>query len=149
MAAFDDDLSEMLQQANEANAEYLAEVMRELTPKRTGETAASIDVMDEGGGSFAVGSDSPVFGYLDEGTAGHIVEAVNAQALHWFDIRADTGKTEFFAKWVWVSGIEPLGITEAALDLAEPAMDANMELFMDAAWDKAASEAYGIEGGEE
>ena len=145
LAAFNDDLSEMLDEANSANAEYLAEVMRGLTPVRTGETQASIDVFDEGDGSYAVGSDNPVFGWLDEGTAGHIVEPVTAQALHWFDIRADTDKTEFFAKWVWVSGIEPMMITETALDLAEPTMDLTMESFMDAAWEAADAEAYGVE----
>lgn len=143
-AAFDSELSDMLDQALRVNAEYLAEIMKQLTPVRTGETQASIGV-GEGYLEYEVGSDSPVFGWLDEGTAGHIVEAVNAQALHWHDIRADTSKTEFFAKWVWVSGIEPLNIMDTAVNIAEPAMDANLELYMDASFDKAAAQAYGVE----
>jgi hypothetical protein len=143
-SAFDDDLSEMLDEALRSNAYYYAEVLKEVTPKRTGETAESIGV-EEDYLNYGVGTDSPVFAWLDEGTEGHgPIIPRTAQALHWVD---EAG--EHFAKYVlWVSGIEPMNLFETALEIAEPAMDLNLEQYMDMAFDKAASEAYGVEGGD-
>ena len=141
MSAFDSELGDMLDEALRNNAYYYAEVLKEVTPKRTGATAESIGV-DEGYLEYGVGSDSSVFGWLDSGTQGHgPIVPVNAQALRWME-----DGSEFFARYVtYVTGIEPMNLFETALDIAEGPMDANLELFMDAAWDKAAAQAYGGE----
>lgn len=130
MDVFDERISEKLDEALRRNAYYLAEVMKELTPKRTGETAESIGVT-EAWLEYDVGSDSPVFNWLDQGTAGHgPIIPRNAQALHWTD---EGG--EVFAKYVlFVSGIEPHNIIDGAMDLAEPAMQVDIEMALDAAW---------------
>ena len=142
--AFNDELSDALDETLRSNAYYLAEVMKQLTPVRTGETQASIGV-DEGYMEYGVGSDNPVFGWLDEGTSAHWVAPVTAKALHWHDILAGTSSTEFFSKGHMVGGIPALNIIEGALDLASPAMDATLDQYMDMAWEKAAAQAYGVE----
>src|SRR3990167_7470116 len=127
---FDERLGPMLDEALRRGAHYLAEVMKELTPKRTGETAESIGVT-EAYLDYDVGSDSPVFGWLDQGTSGHgPIVPRNAQALHWED---EGG--EVFAKYVlFVSGIEPHHIIDGAMELAEPGIQADIELALDQAW---------------
>src|SRR3990167_10445102 len=121
---FDERLGPMLDEALRRGAHYLAEVMKELTPKRTGETAESIGVT-EAYLEYDVGSDSPVFGWLDQGTAGHgPILPRSAQALHWED---ETG--EHFARYVlYVRGIEAHNLINAAMELAEPGFQANIEL---------------------
>ena len=142
--AFNDELSDALDETLRSNAYYLAEVMKQLTPVRTGETQASIGV-DEGYMEYGVGSDNPVFGWLDEGTSAHWVAPVTAKALHGHDILAGTSATEFFSKGHMVGGIPALNIIEGALDLAGPAMDATLDQYMDMAWERAAAQAYGVE----
>lgn len=133
LAAFDDNLPDRINDAMRINAEYLLEVMRGLMPVRTGETRDSL-VIEEAWLEYSVGSDSPVFQWLDEGTAGHgPIVPIYAKALHWTE-----GGEDIFAKYVlWVSGIEALNIRETALALAEPVMDANLEAAIDAAWSDA------------
>ena len=145
-SAFNDELEDMLDDTLRSNAHYLAEVMKQLTPVRTGETQASIGV-EEGYLEYGVGSDNPVFGWLDEGTSPHFVAPVTAQALHWHDIRADTDSTEFFSKGHIVGGIPALNIIENAMALAEPAMDLTLEQYLDMAFEKAAAQSYGVEEG--
>jgi hypothetical protein len=138
LEGFDDAVMNKVDEVMRSNAYYLAEVMKELTPRRTGETAESIGV-DEAWLEYDVGSDSPVFGWLDQGTSGHgPIVPVNAKALHWTD---EAG--EHFAKYVlYVRGIEPQFIIDTAMEMAAPVMDGQMELALEAAW----SEAHG--GGE-
>lgn len=133
LATFDDEISDRLNDALRINAEYLLEVMKGLTPVRTGETQASLGI-EEAWLEYDVGSDSPVFQWLDEGTQGHgPIIPRNAQALHWTE-----GGEDIFAKYVlYVSGIEALNIRETALEMAEPVMDANIEEAIDAAWSDA------------
>ena len=127
---FDARVGEKLDEALRRGARYLAEVMKELTPKRTGETAESIGVT-EAYLDYDVGSDSPVFNWLDQGTTGHgPIIPRNAQALRWEE---DGG--EIFAKYVlFVSGIEALHIIDGAMELAEPGIQADIEMALDAAW---------------
>ena len=127
---FDQRITEKLDEALRRGAYYAAELMKELTPKRTGETAESIGVT-EAYLEYDVGSDSPVFGWLDQGTAGHgPILPRSAQALHWED---ETG--EHFARYVlYARGIEAHNIIDGAMELAEPGIQADIELALDQAW---------------
>lgn len=132
LTEFDDNLGNEVNNAMRSNAYFLAEVMKGLTPVRTGETRDSIGV-DEAWLEYDVGSDSPVFGWLDAGTEGHgPIIPVNASALHWFD---ESG--EHFARYItYVTGIEAHNIIDTALDMSGDVMDANLALYIDAAWDE-------------
>ena len=109
-------------------ARFLTKEMKRLTPKRTGETAESIDVVRVNRipeGVVAYVNANRVFGWLEGGTKAHWVRPVRAKALAWVDtggrrpgVVAGTMTGDFnmaFSKGHQVSGIRPLQIFARAV----------------------------------
>ncbi len=109
-------------------AKFLTREMKRLTPKRTGETSESIEVLRvdrTADGVIAYVAGNRILGWLEGGTKAHMVRPVRARALAW----PSTGRRRpgiergimmgdlvmAFSKGHMVSGIRPLRIFARAV----------------------------------
>ena len=129
---FADVLPEKTDLAMRLGAERVREILEEITPKRTGFTAAAWTVIPVDVGQFVIiNANEPIATFLSEGTAPHDIFPVNAQALHWTD---ESG--EHFAAYVHHPGTEPLNLEETALQMAEPDLEELLDNAENEAWEE-------------
>lgn len=116
--------------------EKLRELLRDLTPKRTGFTAESWTVLHVGEGEFFItNSNEPVITFLLEGTNPHDIPREPmppGRWLHWFD---DFGG-EHFAKQVHHPGTEAQPIIEEALAEIDDDIAEALATAVDEVWDQ-------------
>jgi len=124
-----------LQEGLASLVDMLLMFLYELTPKMTGETAASWTVIPgEFGEWFITNSNEPIITYLTQGTLAHWVAPVAAKALHWVDPL--TGEDRF-SKGHEVSGIYGVDIEGTALDAIDPFLEDVVETAEELAWNEA------------
>ena len=92
------------------SAGLIYQSIRDKTPVRTGETVKTLEVKEEPGKRI-VGSNSPVYVYLEYGTSPHEIYPVKALALRWEDIYG-----VHFAKHVHHPGTRPLHIFRRSVE---------------------------------
>jgi hypothetical protein len=133
LEAYKDALNSRIQEALDKYSIILLDRLADLTPiGETGETASSWEVFSSTWQIFITNSNEPVATFLSEGTVGHWIEPVTAQALHW-----TIGGIDFFSKGHMVTGITPHFIEWNALqdtqdDLIALLDEAESEAFDDA-----------------
>jgi len=133
MKDFDDALKETIQDALDDYCEVLLKKLYEVTPKDTGETAASWEVIPVAMWDFFISnSNEPIATFLSEGTVDHWVAPVTAKALHW-----TVGGVSYFSKGHMVRGIQAMHLEQLAMDWTQPALEQLMDEAESLAFDKA------------
>lgn len=124
-ASYAANLDEALSTASEIIRSWLVY----FTPKRTGLTAESWEVVAADRDDYYItNSNEPIISYLIEGTAAHDVFPVNAEVLHWED---ESG--EHFAMHTHPSGIVGTDIEGLALDASDSELEELWDMAEDAA----------------
>lgn len=133
LEAYQEALQGRIQEALDEYSVILLDMLYDLTPQQTGETARSWEVFHSGVWEmFITNANEPVATFLSEGTLAHWVEPVVAKALHWVE-----GGISFFSKGHMVTGITPMFIEERALAATNDDLIALIDKAEDLAFDDA------------
>lgn len=108
-------------------AEILRGWLQDYTPRRSGVTATSWQVIAFGRNDYEISnSNEPIITFITEGTRPH---DIYGNPLHW----TDEDGFDHFATHVRHPGTEPVDIVGQALDAADPELEALWDAALDAA----------------